>query len=296
MVIRTRPHSRGFTLIEAIMVIVITGVISAIIAVFIKSSVDSYLTSSRRAELTEAADVALRRMAREVRLAVPNSLRMASASCPAPDNALTCDYLEFVPTKDGGRYRNEGDGSTGGSYLCSGGTANTAFDVLGIKPPSLGIGDFVVVYNDASLYDSTSVPSCKVPSNVYCGGSRATVNGGGAGSLSVSAAFANSVVICPNANNRFQVVDGATRAVTYACPTDGAGTMTRYWNYGFNPAQAPPPGGSTAAVVQRATCAIRYTPNVLRRNGLLSITLTVSDAASGEQIVAFREIHVDNTP
>jgi hypothetical protein len=50
-------------------------------------------------------------------------------------------------------------------------------------------------------------------------------------------------------------------------------------------------------VVQNATCAMNYTPNVLQRNGLLSITLTVTDGTpGGEQIVAFREIHVDNAP
>ena len=43
----------GFTLIEMIMVIAITGVIASMLAVFIKTPVDAYLSSVRRAELTE---------------------------------------------------------------------------------------------------------------------------------------------------------------------------------------------------------------------------------------------------
>ena len=54
----------GFTLIEAIMVITITGILAAIVAVFIRTPVDGYIDSVARAELTDAADTALRRIAR----------------------------------------------------------------------------------------------------------------------------------------------------------------------------------------------------------------------------------------
>ena len=77
----TRPTNslRGFTLIEMIMVIVITGVIAGMVAVFIKGPVDSYFDMARRAELTDIADTAMRRMTRDIRLALPNI--NASSSC-----------------------------------------------------------------------------------------------------------------------------------------------------------------------------------------------------------------------
>lgn len=283
-------RNRGFTLIEAIMVIVITGIIASIVAVFIKTSIDSYVDSVRRAELTDAADVALRRLVREVRLAVPNSLRLT--------NSGGFWYLEFVPTKDGGRYRNAGDGSGGGSFLCTGNTINTTFDVLGLMP-AVAPGDSVVVFNDASL---NGAPGCAAPSNVYCGGSRALVNKVNANSLETTAALGNNDVICPYANNRFQIVDSAVQAVTYACPSGAApGVVKRYWGYGFDAVQATPPALAAPAVVNAATvvagatCVIDYTQNVQQRNGLLYIRLTLT-SATGEQIVAFREVHVDNTP
>lgn len=275
-------HGRGFTLIEAIMVIVITGVIASMVAVFVKTGVDSYFDSTRRAQLTDTADVALRRLAREVRLAVPNSLRVAHTGGSY--------YIEFVPSKSGGRYRNEGDGSDGGNFLCSSGSVNTTFDVLGAMPDA-SANDFVAIFNDASLGASGS------PCNVYCGGSRATINSVGASSLTTSAAFANSSVICSYANNRFQIIAQNTRAVTYACPDATAGNMNRYANYGFNATQATPPVGTPALVVQNATCVVDYTQNIQQRNGLLYISLTLTDGtASTEQIVVFRQIHVDNSP
>jgi MSHA biogenesis protein MshO len=288
-----RRSVRGFTLIEAIVVIVITGIVSAMVAVFIRSSVGSYVDASRRAELTEAADIALRKLAREVRLAVPNSLRIVDSGGSSGSCSTGTCYIEFVPTKDGGRYRNEGDGSSAGNFLCTGGSTNASFDVLGVMP-TVVTNDYVVVFNDASLNKGANCGT--LPADVYCAtGSRATVSNVGANALTVSAALANKTVICPYANDRFQIVDQGTRAVTYSCATAGAAAMTRSWNYGFNASQSAPAGGSSALVVQKASCSVSYTPNVFQHNGLLAITLTVTDS-SGEQVVAFREIHVDNTP
>lgn len=292
----TRPvlrHMRGFTLIEAVTVIVITGIVASMVAVFIRSSLGSYFDAVRRAELTEAADIGLRELAREVRLAVPNSLRLTdSAGHPGTCSTGTC-LLEFVPSKDGGRYRSEIDGSTGGSSMCNGGSTNAAFDVLG-SMPTVAAGDDIVVFNDANLNKGSACGT--LPDDVYCAtGSRATVSAVGAHGLTLAAALANNTVICPYANGRFQVVDRNIRAVTYACPSAGAGALTRYSNYGYNASQAAPAGGSSAVVVTNATCSVSYTANALQRNGLLAITLTITDAG-GEQIVAFREIHVDNAP
>ena len=49
-----RPASnstqRGFTLIEAIIVIVITGILAGMVAVFIRAPIDAYVDSARRAD------------------------------------------------------------------------------------------------------------------------------------------------------------------------------------------------------------------------------------------------------
>jgi MSHA biogenesis protein MshO len=222
---RTRRIA-GFTLIEVVIVIAILGVVSAICAVFMKTAFDSYFTSVRHAEMVEAADVAVQRLARELRLAVPNSVRIIDSS----GNTGTCAanttcYLEFVPTKSGGIYRNDGDGSTSGNFMCDGTTAgqtNPTFDLLGKLAPGTAVstiytsyvkGDFVVVDNEANLPAAGAV---------YGGGSRAVITStSNSTPMTISSAtgFGNGSIICGSyTNNRFQIVDQTVQAVTYACP------------------------------------------------------------------------------
>ena len=89
--------ARGFTLVEMIVVITITGILAAAVAVFIRRPVESYVDAARRAELTDIADGALRRITRDVRMALPNSVRITSAG--------NVTYLEYLQTSGGGRYR-----------------------------------------------------------------------------------------------------------------------------------------------------------------------------------------------
>src|SRR5450830_1516821 len=116
----------GFTLIEVIMVIAIIGIIAGMVAVFITKPVQGYIDTVRRAELTDTADVALRRLTRDVRLALPNSLRVTTTG--------GMNYIEFIMTSAGGRYRDPSDGSTGGNFLSFTNTGSTTFDVHGPMP------------------------------------------------------------------------------------------------------------------------------------------------------------------
>ncbi len=296
--IGNRRPSAGFTLIEAIVAIAITGILSGIVAVFMAKPIQGYVDSVRRAELTDAADVALRRMARDVRLALPNSLRVTTTG--------GVSYVEFIMTSAGGRYRDAYDGSTGGTAFnwtdltsCLITPNNCKFDVLGATPvnPTIAVGDFIVVYNLGDLYN---------PANAYNYNDGADVcRVGGCNVAKVSAVAGNLITLTanpfvaespplPSPSSRFQVVPGGVRAVTYACPTAG-GNITRYWNYGFNAALATPPTvGSFAVLASGASCVLEYTTNATGRNGVLSIQLTL--ASGGESVTLLQEVHVDNAP
>jgi MSHA biogenesis protein MshO len=89
-------------------VISVVGILAGIVAVFIRSPMEGYMAASRRAELTDAADAALLRISRDVRTALPNSVRVVSASGTVGScgGSEAC-YLEYLPIEDGGRYRAE---------------------------------------------------------------------------------------------------------------------------------------------------------------------------------------------
>lgn len=276
-----KPVEQGFTLIEMIVVIVITGIIAGIVAIFIQAPVQGYVDSARRAELTDIADTAVRRMSRDIRIAVPNSVRQSNCTAPC---------VEFIPTKDGGRYRA---GPTGDvlQFNESNGTthADTSFDIIG-GGIAFAAGDYIVVgstQSDGSWpYDTT------------VNGVLRAYNG---------AAGVQSNVVITNTNGlrweaeldsqRFDVVDGTQRAVTYQCEGvgtnaagNGTGVLRRYWNYGFNAA----PGGSSAVLADNVSaCDITYnTPN--QRFGLLSVRLEIKQA--NEAASLYNEIHVNNAP
>lgn len=280
----------GFTLVEMIIVIVITGILAAIVAIFIRAPVQGYFDSVRRAELTDQADLALRRITRDVRLALPNSVRLSTVG--------GVHYIEFIMTRSGGRYRDVSDGSTGGDFLSFTNAADLSFDVHGPLPAMTPGLDFLVVFN---------LGPGNAPANAYANGdacancNRARITGVAGNTVTLAAnPFASQAPPLSSPNGRFQVVPGDVRAVTYSCPVAGAaaGNLTRHWNYGFFAAQPTPPGGSQALLATGANCAVSYAPAVGGRHGLLEIRLSLS-AGTGtdlETVVLQQQIRVDNAP
>lgn len=273
-----RKSTKGFTLIEMIMVIAIIGIIGGMVAVFITKPVEGYVDSVRRAELTDAADVALRRLTRDVRLALPNSLR------------TTTGGIEFIMTNAGGRYRDENDGSTAGNIL-SFNSGSTQFDVLGPMPTlNTGAnGDYIVVYNLGAGYS---------PADAYTGGNRAQVSSVSSNTITLASnTFANQSPPIPSPNARFQVVSFNDKVVRYIC--NGNGTLTRQSGCDFTNtstcANSAVLAGSTSTQ-PKASCTIDYTSAATGRNGLLYIQLTLTDTPSSESVTLFQQIHVDNTP
>lgn len=273
-----RQLSAGFTLVEIIMVIAIIGIIGGMVAVFVTAPIQGYVDSVRRAELTDAADVALRRLTRDIRLALPNSLRVMTVG--------DINYIEFIMTSSGGRYRDPTDGSTAGNFLSFTDPFNVTFDVLG-PLPNMAIGDSIVVYNLGAGY---------APADAYAGGNRAAISNIAGNVVTLANnPFANQSPPLPSPNARFQVIPAGTNAISYACPTAVAGNLDRYANYGFNAAQAIP-ANAPSVLASGVTCTINYIAASTGRNGLLYIELTITDATSGENVTLFQQIHVDNTP
>ena len=269
---RTKNHepyrARGVTLIEMIVVIAITGIIAASVAVFIRRPVEGYVDAVRRAELSDIADTALRRITRDIRTALPNSVRVDG----------TGKYIEYLHTSGGGRYRAEVDSGGLGETLDFT-TADTLFDVIG-PMPTLAAGDQIVIYNLGPGTGST---------DAYTVGNRAAFSSVSAPTVTIAAKqfpFASP-------GKRFQVVQ---YPVTYACE---AGVLRRYWGYAISAAQPVPPAGGNSALlatnVDVVTCNFSYTTgSAAQRTGVVSITLQISQ--SGESVRLFQQAHVTNVP
>jgi len=259
---------RGFTLVEMIISIVIAGILVSMVALFGRGQINAYFDVGNRAELSDAADTALRRIARDLQSALPNSVRN---DAPA--------FLEFAPIRDAGRYRADVDNAGAGDILNFGNSADGSFDVLG-PTVNIAAGDQLVIFN-------LGQPG----SDVYAGSSRRSVTPG----VNLSnVAFAPAGVQFPLASpqNRFQIV-GAP--VTYEC---AGAQLIRRWGYGFLAVQPQAFGalsGSTAVLVDNVSaCSFNYTPAVLQRNGLVVLSLSLT--RNGETVQLLHQVEIQNTP
>ncbi len=294
-----RKFQRGFTLVEMIVVIVITGIIGGVVAMFIRAPVQGYMDSARRAEMTDIADTALRRMARDIRTAVPNSVRIPIAA--------GSQYIEFLPTKNGGRYRANPDPA--GAVQC-GGTraqdildftiADSCFEIIGTAIPFVrGATDDT---SDQIVVGSTQSDGNPPYDKTFAGPGVRRPYTGVTGTLTkVQILGVQFPAFAELSSQHFDVVPNDQLAVTYSCEGvgtaggEGAGTLRRYWNYGFiTPQPVPPLGGLSAILADRVSiCNIVY-DLANQRNGLVAITLGIT--RGGESVSLYQEIHVNNIP
>lgn len=263
-------HVSGFTLIEMIISIVITGIVVSMVAVFGRTQINAYFDVGNRAELADAADTALRRIARDLQSALPNSVRNTSAS-----------FLEFVPIHDAGRYRAELSSTGTGNILDFTSSGDNSFDVLG---PTVTVqsGDQLVIFNlgqaGSDVYEGTTSSR------------RAAVAGSGLSTVTFTSTGTQFPLASPS--SRFQIVG---TPVTYEC----SGTqLLRRTGYGFQtsqPTNFSALGGSVSVLAADvASCSFSYTPAVLQRNGLAVLRLSLSK--NGETVELFHQVAVLNTP
>jgi prepilin-type N-terminal cleavage/methylation domain len=297
---------RGFTLIELVTAMVLTGILAAAAAVFLRVPIAGYFDVARRAALTDIADLAVRRFSRDVQTALPNSVRVAGVC-----SGLTPCYLEYLEVRTGGRYRVE---PSGGGTLCPAGavpgyndaltigSADTCFRSLGSVPDLAsivagGAGDYLVVYNLGPGFAGADAYA----SGVATGGnkSRITAVTAGAGPNPEDRIDFQSLAFpLASPDSRFHVVSGP---VTYACDPL-AQTLTRHWGYAVSAAQAAPPAGGASALLATGVteCSFTYDPNVVaQRNGVVSIRLQLSQAdpaGTTERVTLFSQVHVSNVP
>jgi MSHA biogenesis protein MshO len=302
---RTPARNRGVTMIELVVSIVVVGIIVATVAYFafpLRQSTDI----AARAELTDIADNAVQRIGREVRLALPNSVRVDTS---VPGSV----FLEFLAVRAAGRYRADVGGSSGGTdcpnddaSLAAPGNdelsfdtvADSCFKTIGTVPNAAGIlgTDWLVLNNygpgfagqDAYATSGTLNRAQIVAVDYTSESFRDRIQ---------FAATTFQRLLHDSPGKRFFVISGP---VSYACDSV-AGTVTRYWGYPISAAQPTSFAGASSALIATdvASCSFEYTPNVSPQVGLLTLRLTLSKALSGgktESVSLYHAVHVNNVP
>lgn len=281
--------AQGFTLVELIVVIVLTGIIGVSIVVFFKPALDGYFDAQRRALLTDLADTALQRISRDVRSAVPNSIRTYSGG------GATC--FELLPTSTGGRYRMgpDIDDTHDPDTPLDITQQVTAFDVLSPLSSVPQANDWVVIGNQSvsDLYGTTET--------------RAQLTAdpeGGNGVREALLTVASHQFPTSYDGGRFVVVpdNGGEPAVIYVCSGtgvdangNGTGTLFRATR-GIGSALTACPAGGAVLSRRISNCSFIYDPNhgATQQSGYLWMQLELQEA--GERIALVYGSHVSNVP
>ena len=301
-----RPE-RGVTLIELVIAMVLVGIIVAAVAFFLnplRQSTDLAL----RAELTDIADNTLQRIGREVKLALPNSVRSRTSGGVV--------FLEFLALRTGGRYRAGGGGLAGGtdcpddgsgvpgSDQLTFGAVDTCFKTLGkLSDAIVANSDHLVLFN-LGPDPAGSDPVGYLDQNAYAAGAANrvlitavdTTSEGNRDRIVFSAkTFAQARHDSPS--KRFFVVSGA---VSYVCDP-AAGTITRRWGYTESPLQpASFSDGSAALIAENVSaCEFDYNPSVSPQLGILTMRIRLQKALFGganETVSLYHAVHVNNAP
>lgn len=264
---RARQQSSGFTLIELVIVITLISILASMGVGFISQPIVGFIAMARRAELVDTAENAIRRMQRDVRQALPNSIRHDGSG----------KILELLNSTAGGRYRRQGPGD----ILDLTGPDNS-FAVIGQLSAAPSVGQFVVVYNFTA-----SGPA----GNAYLGDNRTGVGAGSTTTLvNLAPAFRFPL---ESLYQRFFIVD---EAVTYFCDTN-AQTLTRYAGYPITSPQPTSPADLGAGVLMAdkvTACTFTYDVGTSMRAGMVTLDLTIEEA--GERVRLLQQIHVNNAP
>ncbi len=285
-----KAHTGGFTLIELIVTMTIIVIIVSFGAFIISGPISGFTDQVRRAELVDSAESSLRRIGRDVRRALPNSVRITT------NGAITA--LELLNVVEGVRYRAGPPPGDANARLIFN-TADGAFNSIGlfnaIAKPFSSTTHYLSVYNvgvaGANAYELSNVitpPGTQIDID--------TAAEAGEDNVQLDPWFQFAY---PSPRQRIYLID---TPVSFLCDT-ATEKLTRYAGYAIATNQADrdsaaellAAGGVAALMSDNLTaCTFTFTPGTAQRDGLVTMSLTVADA--GESIVLLQQAHIDNVP
>lgn len=275
---------RGFTLLEFLLVILITGILAVVVAPVIQEPIRAYFDQTTRAELVDSAEMALRRMSRDARRSLPYSVRVNGAQTA----------VEFVRIVDVARYRETGGNA---AKRLSFNNPDGSFNILGLFS---NVGSGALAGNQRLAIFNLGAGSAGF--DIYNGDAVVTPSGtlvqiapDPAPQAPATAATEHQVTLNPafqfqasSPSHRVYITDGA---VSYACFNGG---LFRDANYGYLASQPSPVtvAGGTLLTDNVTACQFDYDPGSSGRPGLLMMSLTLN--RDGESITLLHQVHIHN--
>ena len=293
----------AFTIVELIVVIVISGILSAVMIPLIAGPIDSYTDVSRRTRLVDIADSAMQKLAFDIKTALPNSIRVGcSGQC-----------VEFLRAPAGGRYRAS-PGNDGGAPV-----TDVLHFVTDSSFPVVGPLDFTGFTTGTAGDCVDNNASCVVVYNTglagtdaWNGDNIATLAAGSSASTInfINTEFSGGGSSFPSASpsQRFYLVDTPVKYMCNPVATSQAnpsgGTIHRYQNFSFDPAVwavSSIPASTPALLADHISgCSFRYDVGTDSRNAVLTIDITVSEfdpySKVTEDVDLFQQVRVVNLP
>lgn len=273
-------HRRGFTLIELVIVITITGIVLAMIGPLLVRPFSLVTDQERRAQLLERAQAAITLVQRDVRNALPNSVRVTGGA------------LELVPVLFAGRYPY-GDNSADIDTLTPHGLDQN-FSVMADFNLPANARAVVNPHNTTLLYSALAdaYNGMVTPSSTTL----SLIDNGNQDRITLSTSFRFDPVGNGSPSRRVFFV---TTPISYVCEN---GQLLRFGDYSAtvsqptNPSVAPlSVAGSQALVSDGITfCQFRYAAGAAQRSGLLTIELELTE--QGESVRLIGQVHVENVP
>lgn len=99
-------RQRGFTLVELVLVVALSALVAVMVSTVLSRPLEGFAAQSRRAELVDIGSIALNRMQRDIRMAVPGSLRPADLDGDGFNDALELLLIDtagrYLPNRPGG--------------------------------------------------------------------------------------------------------------------------------------------------------------------------------------------------
>ena len=273
----------GVTLVELIVVMLLLGILATGITSYLRIGASMYVDGTAVQQTLQQSRFALERVVRELRGAVPNSVRVLSSA----DNSVSC--VEFTPLVQSGVYRDLP-------------LFPTRRDWIGITTFSTGwtvqSGQRLSVYptNPDHIYDLTQARTGVVAANQNAlddGDGNANTRRVRLDNISGQA----MTFITESPQKRFYLLDSP---VSFCLVGQ---QLRRYSGYGFSVAQQlPPPVGNGDVIATGLTNesdepAFLLNAAVLNRNAVLHLFWRFSPARDvGQDLFFNHEVHIPNVP